>query len=66
MPHPCALTTTVVYFPENLCSGSRLLITIEICRDSLVLRLAFLNLSSPVPSLGFNVFAASGVHTKHC
>jgi hypothetical protein len=66
IPHPCALTTTVWYFPENFCAGSRLVITIGICRDSLVLRRAFLNLSSAGPSLGFNVYAASGVHTKDC
>jgi hypothetical protein len=30
MPHPCALTTTVSYFPEKFCSGSRLVITIGI------------------------------------
>ncbi len=53
-PHPCALTTTVRYFPEELRAGSRLVITTGICRDRRVLRLAsFLCLSGAVPSLGF-------------
>src|ERR1700680_2772286 len=39
-PHPCALTTTVSYCPENLHAGSRLVIRTGICRDSRVLRLA--------------------------
>jgi hypothetical protein len=39
-PHPCALTTTVSYCPENLHAGPRLVIRTGICRDSRVLRLA--------------------------
>jgi hypothetical protein len=64
-PHPCALTTTVSCFPENLCSGSRLVITTGIRRVSLVLRLAFLNLSSAVPSLELTLHPASAVPASH-
>jgi hypothetical protein len=64
-PHPCALTTTVSCFPENLCSGSRLVITTGIRRVSLVLRLAFLNLSSAVPPLELTLHPASAVPASH-
>jgi hypothetical protein len=53
-PHPCALTTVVSYLPEKLCAGSRLVITIGICRDRRVLRLTSFLRSSAVPSLGLN------------
>src|SRR5579864_8688987 len=62
-PQPCAFTTTVSCFPENFCSGSRLVITTGIRRDNLVLRLAFLNLSSAVPSLELTLHPASAVQT---
>ena len=65
-PHPCALTTAVSYFPEKLCAGSRLVITIGIRRDSLVLPLAFLNPSSAVPLLGFNAYPPLDLHPKDC
>src|ERR1700731_3909975 len=56
-PHPCALTTVVSYFPEKLRAGSRLVITIGICRDRRVLRLpSFLRLSSAGPWFGLNAF----------
>ena len=63
VPHPCALTTTVSCLPENFCSGSRLVITTGIRRDSLVLRLAFLHFSSAVPSLELTLYPASAVPT---
>src|SRR5580700_2046471 len=53
-PHPCALTTVVSYFPEKLCAGSRLVITIGIWRDRRVLRLTSFLRSSALPSLGLN------------
>lgn len=55
IPHPCAFTTTVWYFPEKLCSRSRLVIITGICRETLVLRRTFLNPSRAIPSLGLNV-----------
>src|ERR1035438_742458 len=55
-PHPCALTTVVSYFPEKLCAGSRLVITIGIWRERRVLRLTSFLRSSAVPSLGLNAY----------
>jgi hypothetical protein len=65
IPHPCAFTTTVWYFPEKLCSRSRLVIITGICRETLVLRRTFLNPSRAIPSLGLNVDEASQGHIRN-
>jgi hypothetical protein len=54
-PQPWAFTTTVLHSARKSHAGSRLVITIAICRESRVLRLvSFLSSPSAVPPLGFN------------